>query len=105
MELPPVVHSSACRDEGSRRESTLNLLDDSDSLFVASVFFEFEVLAKPTHFRNKDDVPFYRAYFEASVQESAQDIQAARTEPRAVGLGAMDTLHSAAARIHAMTNS
>jgi hypothetical protein len=67
---------AAYRGERQLRENALRLLADGDRLFVASVFLELELLPKPVYFRNVEEVEFYRAYFEAKVQETAEDIEA-----------------------------
>jgi predicted nucleic acid-binding protein len=92
---------AAYQGERQLRENALRLLADGDRLFVASVFLELELLPKPMYFRNVEEMEFYRAYFEAKVQETAEDIEAvvgiARNEAENCGLGAMDALHIAAA--------
>jgi predicted nucleic acid-binding protein len=101
--LDASVLIAAFRGQRRLRQAALNLLSDDQRLFVASVSLELEVLPKPAYFRNQEEVRFYRAYFEARVQESAQDLEAvttiARTEAERCGLGAMDALHVAAARL------
>lgn len=101
--LDASVLIAAFRGERHLREAALNLLDDGQRLFVASVFLELEVLPKPVYFRNAEEVRFYRTYFEARVQETAQEMDAvvaiARNEAERCGLGAMDALHLAAARV------
>ena len=78
-----------------------NLLDDSGRIFLSSPFVRHEVSPKAAHNRRLDEYRYYQAFFRRA--EFCDDLKAilnlvARESARS-GLGAMDSLHIAAAHI------
>ena len=79
-----------------------NILDDPERVFLTSEFVRLEVLPKATYFRRQDELEMYEAFF-ATVEQTVPLSQAlmtqAHVEARSAGLGALDALHVAAAKI------
>lgn len=91
---------AAYRGEASIRRRALELLDDSDRVFVSSEFVKLELLPKALWHKRDDEVAFYRAFLSGAIDipitaELAQD---AFREASEFGLGAVDALHVAAAK-------
>lgn len=83
----------------------MEILDDPDREFVASVFLRLETLPKAIYHKNQNEILFYEAFFD-TIKEWATPfdvvIQEAYQEACRLGLAAMDALHVAAAMaVHA----
>jgi predicted nucleic acid-binding protein len=78
----------------------LEILDDSNREFAASIFLKLEVLPKAIYHRNIFEVEFYEAVFSAVAYwaDSLHKItEEAYAEACDLGLAALDALHIAAA--------
>ena len=84
------------------RRCALDILNDSDRLFIASPFVYLETMPKAIYHRNASEMAFYTAYFD-TVDYWIDDLEAivelARQESERHGLAAMDALHVAAAHL------
>lgn len=78
------------------------VLTDANRQFISSDLVRLEVLPKPTYFKRAAEVAFYQAFF-AIVQDwvalTPALIQRALQRGSDFGLGAVDTLHVAAAEL------
>ncbi|HEY5867566.1 MAG TPA: PIN domain-containing protein [Candidatus Tectomicrobia bacterium] len=93
---------SAATGRDTLFNKALDILDDAERVFITSDFIPLEVLPKATYFQRQDEVEFYEAFFasvEQTVQCSATLLAQAHLEARSAGLGALDALHVAAAKI------
>jgi hypothetical protein len=79
-----------------------DILDDPERVFLSSDFVRLEVLPKAHYFRHQDEVDFYEMFFTEVAQIvplSEALISQAHLEAQNAGLGALDALHVAAAKI------
>jgi predicted nucleic acid-binding protein len=79
-----------------------DILDDPERVFLSSDFVRLEVLPKAHYFRHQDEVDFYEMFFTEVAQivpVSEVLISQAHLEAQSAGLGALDALHVAAAKI------
>jgi predicted nucleic acid-binding protein len=92
---------AATRSLGTDRERALRLLEESNRLFLTSPFVYLEVVPKAIFHRKRLEQSFYEKYFgSATWFRDIIKIEAlARAEAAHAGLGAMDSLHVAAARL------
>jgi hypothetical protein len=94
------VQSRSYSGEPALALKAMNILDDPDREFVSSVFLQLETLPKAVYYKNRNEISFYEAFFNA-VKEWALPsdviIQEAYQEACKLGLSAMDALHIAAA--------
>lgn len=80
--------------------AALEILDDPDREFASSIFVKLEVLPKAMFHKNRSEVEFYEAFFDAvaywadSLETIAED---AYKQACYSGIAAMDALHLAAA--------
>ena len=92
---------AAIRGTPEVADRAMELLNDTERLFVSSDFVQLEVLPKAAYFRQAAEASCCRAYF-ASVTEMVPVSQAlgaqASEQAQRAGLAAMDALHVAAAR-------
>ena len=83
------------------RELALKILEDPDRVFLTSPFVRLEVLPKAIFNKQADETRFYERFFARSVV--ATNINAILTlgekEAARSGVGPMDSLHIAAARL------
>jgi predicted nucleic acid-binding protein len=78
------------------------ILDDPERVFLSSDFVRLEVLPKAYYFHHQDEVDFYEMFFSEVAQivpVSEALISRAHLEAQSTGLGALDALHVAAAKI------
>jgi predicted nucleic acid-binding protein len=79
-----------------------DILDDPERIFLTSEFVRLEVLPKAIYFHWQDELDIYENFF-TSVAEiiSFSDalLTQAHLEARSAGLGALDALHVAAAKL------
>ena len=91
---------SAWRGIPARKIKALTILNDLQREFVCAPFVNLEVLPKPLCFGLNKEVEFYENYF-AEVSVWVEDFAAlyneAMLQGAKYGLGAIDTLHVAAA--------
>jgi predicted nucleic acid-binding protein len=83
-------------------DRTCDILDDPERVFLSSDFVRLEVLPKAHYFHHQDEVDFYEMFFTevariAPVSEAL--ISQAHLGAQSAGLGALDALHVAAAKI------
>ncbi len=92
---------AAIRSIGRDKQRALDLLDEPNREFLTSPFIHLEVLPKAIFFRRRLEQSFYEKYFgSATWFRDVERIEAlARVEAANAGLGAMDSLHVAAARL------
>ncbi len=79
-----------------------DILDDPERIFLTSEFVRLEVLPKATYFRHQDELEMYEAFFatvEQTVPLSPALVTQAHLEAQNAGLGALDALHVAAAKM------
>jgi len=79
-----------------------DILDDPERIFLTSEFVRLEILPKATYFHHQDEMGFYETFFASVVQTvpvSEALMNQAHLEAHRAGLGALDALHVAAARI------
>ena len=91
---------AAARGEDAPSISALEILDDQSREFVSSPFIELEVLPKAIYNGKKDELEFYRAFFNSVgfwEDDVVEIVKAGNTIARSFGLAAMDSLHVAAA--------
>ena len=78
------------------------ILDDPERDFLTSEFVRLEVLPKALYFQHQDEIDLYAMFFTEVAQVvpmSEALITQAHREARHAGIGALDALHVAAARI------
>ena len=93
---------SAATGRDTLFDNALDILDDAERVFITSDFIRLEVLPKATYFQRQDEVEFYEVFFasvEQTIQCSASLLAQAHIEARSAGLGALDALHVAAAKV------
>ena len=87
--------------KGVSRELALRTLEDPGRLFLTSPFVRLEVLPKAIFNKQADEIRFYQRFFTRAVV--ARDLKAILTlgerEAANSGVGSMDSLHLAAARL------
>jgi len=92
---------TAARSISRDRERALQILEDSDRIFLTSPFVHLELVPKAIFHKKHLEKAFYDEYFNAA--EWFRDLDkieaAARTEAAKSGLAAMDALHLAAAHL------
>src|SRR4051794_336737 len=91
---------AAARGQADLAARALEILDDPQREFVASVFLRLELLPKPVYYRNRLEAEFYEEFFAGVTQwseEYEQMTQEAMQQACACGLAALDALHVAAA--------
>jgi predicted nucleic acid-binding protein len=79
-----------------------DILDDPERVFLTSDFVRLEVLPKAHYFHHQDEVDFYEIFFTEFAQVvpvSEVLMTQAYLEAQNAGLGALDALHVAAAKI------
>ena len=79
----------------------MQLLEETDRVFLTSPFVHLEVVPKALYFKRQLEHSFYDKYFKSAVwfRDVVRIEIAARTEATKGGLGAMDALHLAAAHL------
>lgn len=85
-----------------------NALDAPERLFLSSDVMRLEVLPKAHYFHRQDEVDFYEMFFTEVAQivpVSEALIAQAHLEAQSAGLGALDALHVAAAKINGAKES
>ena len=92
---------AATRSLGTDRERALQLLEESNRIFLTSPFIYLEVVPKAIFFRKRLEQLFYEKYFGSATwfRDIIRIEALARAEAANAGLGAMDALHLAAARL------
>jgi hypothetical protein len=91
---------TAAQGTGEDADKALQLLKARDREFAASQFLKLEVLPKVLFNQRNLEVTFYEAYFDAVAHWATnieQLLTAGYQEAAEFGLGAMDSLHIAAA--------
>lgn len=86
----------------ARRLRALQVLGDPDREFLASEFLRLEVLPIPLYYHKSREIAFYQKFF-ASIShwaDSSALIAPAFSLAAQFGLGALDSLHVAAAAAH-----
>ena len=83
----------------ARRLRALQVLGDPDREFLSSEFLRLEVLPIPLYYHKTREIAFYQKFFASIVlwADSASLITAAYALASQFGLGALDSLHVAAA--------
>jgi predicted nucleic acid-binding protein len=79
-----------------------DILDDPERIFLTSEFVRLEILPKAVYFHHQDELDFYETFFASAAQTvplSEALMNQAHLEARRAGLGALDALHVAAARV------
>lgn len=93
---------AAVRGGSDLARLALELIEDPDRVFVASVFLRLEVLPKATYLRRQTEVTFYQNFF-ARIASWAHPgdalLDLAEQEAARSGLNALDALHIAAAQL------
>lgn len=85
---------------GHDRERALQLLEETNRIFLTSPFVHLEVVPKAIFFKKQMERSFYEKFFKNAVWFREVDrIEVAQTEAAKAGLGAMDALHLAAAHL------
>ena len=88
------------RSEDPASECAIQILNDPEREFAASVFVQLETMPKAQYHRQNNEADFYETYF-SQVSHWARDvdfiIQEASLIASQYGLSAMDALHVAAA--------
>ena len=91
---------AAARGGSEQASRAMEILDDPEREFAASLFLRLEVLPQATFNKRQAEMAFYEAFFSA-VSKWATDLQAvtdaALREASTYGVEAMDALHVAAA--------
>jgi predicted nucleic acid-binding protein len=79
--------------------SAINILDDPNRVFLSSPFVRHEVAPKALYNRQQDEYRFYQKYFRraAFCDDLKSILSHAGKESAKSGVGAMDSLHIAAA--------
>ena len=92
---------AAIRSLGADRERALQLLEEPNRMFLTSPFVYLEVVPKAIFNRKRLEQLFYEKYFGSATwfRDIVRIEALARTEAASSGLGAMDALHVAAARL------
>jgi predicted nucleic acid-binding protein len=92
---------AATRSLGIDRERALRLLEEPNRVFLTSPFIHLEVVPKSIFYRKRLEQSFYEKYFNGATwfRDIVRIEAMARTEAANAGLGAMDALHIAAARL------
>jgi predicted nucleic acid-binding protein len=92
---------AATRSMGTDRERALQILEEADRVFLTSPFIHLEVVPKAIFYRKLLEQLFYEKYFGRATwfRDIVRIEGLARTEAARRGLGAMDALHLAAARL------
>jgi predicted nucleic acid-binding protein len=85
--------------DAARKMRALSVLGDPDREFVATFFLELEVLPIPTKYSRQKEAAFYRRFLDGVSTWIAPDqiMQPAFDLACKYGLGAIDSLHVAAA--------
>ena len=83
------------------REPALRILEDPNRVFLSSPFLRHEVLPKAIFNKRSVECRFYRKYFRRAIMCANLDsiLRLAVKESTRSGVGAMDSLHLAAARL------
>lgn len=94
-----VLINAIVGSDAARKMRALALLGDPSREFVATRFLELEVLPIPLKFNKKREAAFYERFFKgiSTWIDPALVIQPAYTLACQHGLGAIDSLHLAAA--------
>ena len=92
---------AAARSVGHDRERALQLLEETDRVFLTSPFIHLEVVPKAIFYKKRLERSFYEEYFKTAGWFRDLDKIAAVAEAEATkaGLAAMDALHLAAAHL------
>jgi len=92
---------AAIRTVGPDKERALHLLEEPNREFLTSPFVHLEVIPKAIFHRKRLEQLFYEKYFGGAIWfRDIERIEAlARVEAAKAGLGAMDSLHIAAASL------
>lgn len=93
---------SAATGKDALFDRAWDILDDPERVFLTSDFVRLEVLPKARYFQHHDEVEFYELFFTEvaqSVPISEALLTQAHLEAQSAGLGAVDALHVAAAKI------
>jgi predicted nucleic acid-binding protein len=90
---------AAYKGSPSIKASATNFLDDANRVFLSSPFVRHEVSPKALYNRQQDEHSFYQKYFEqaAFCDDLKSILSHAGKESAKSGVGAMDSLHIAAA--------
>lgn len=92
----------AARGEGELAEKALSILEDSNRQFTSNIFIKLEILPKAIYTKKQGEIKFYQTYFDA-VSYWATDlekiIELGLKEASIYGVGAMDSLHLASAKL------
>ena len=92
----------AARGEGEFAEIALSVLEDSEREFASSIFIQLEILPKAIYNKQEAEKRFYQTYFDAVsywANDIEQIIKLGLQEATNYGIGAMDSLHVAAAKL------
>ena len=94
-----VLINAIVGSDAARKMRALAVLGDPNREFVATRFLELEVLPMPLKFNKKREVAFYERFFKDVITwiDPALIIQPAYDLACQHGLGAIDSLHLAAA--------
>src|SRR5260370_25415617 len=81
------------------RERAIQLLEEPNRVFLTSPFIHLEVVTKSIFYRKRLEQSFYEKYFGSATwfRDIVRIEALARAEAANAGLGAMDSLHIAAA--------
>lgn len=92
---------AAARSVSPDRHRALQLLEESDRVFLTSPFIHLEVVPKTIFHKQRLERSFYDRYFGNALwfRQLDQIVAAAQTEAAKAGLAAMDALHVAAAHL------
>lgn len=93
-----LIAAATGTDEVSQR--AFAVIDDPDAEFVSSVFIQLETIPQATYNQRRDEVAFYVDFFRsvAAWADPSRDLtNSALHQATKHGLGAMDSLHVAAA--------
>jgi predicted nucleic acid-binding protein len=92
---------AGARGTGPIRDRALRIFADTDRAFLASSFLYLEVVPKAVFNKKIVEASFYEQFFRQAEWMSDLDkiVALAREEATRFGLGAMDTLHLAAAHL------
>lgn len=91
---------AAARGNSAVSEIALDILSDSNRSFASSIFLKLEVLPKAIYNQQGAEIRFYNAFFNRVscwATNINEIIESAYSESSRFGLGAMDSLHIAAA--------
>ena len=90
---------AAYKGSPSVEASAIGILDDSNRVFLSSPFVRHEVSPKALYNRQQDEYRFYRKYFRRAIfcDDLKSILSHAGKESAKSGIGAMDSLHIAAA--------